>query len=172
MHLTDAERLILANQYRIMAKLEDNARYALLSESLKDGHKYLYDQRLNGSVNPVLPQEDEDLVLDILLIYSCLNESYALLEDTSGIDPALLVFPGFDGENEPRLLLFARDLVKHDQFPEVLGDGNKDSLRPTMAMYRRMIRCWGALGEPTHPFDRETILQILAVMPAHPDDPA
>ena len=38
MEFTDTERLILANQYEILGKLNSDEDYLKLAENLKDGH--------------------------------------------------------------------------------------------------------------------------------------
>lgn len=113
--LTDKERLFLANQYEILAALNDDEHYALMAETLKAGHKWLYDQFFD-SLSEDLPDSQAQYVLTILGIFGDLQASYDNLTDKSDIDEKVLPFPGFDGNNESELLSFADSLIKHGRF--------------------------------------------------------
>lgn len=165
--LTNAERLILANQYKILSHLEKNESYARLSDELLEGHEWLYSDAL-GNVSEVMPTEDADHVITILGIFGDLRDSYAHLVDKSGIDPDDVTFRGFDGNNESDLRSFARALRKSDRFVDTLGEEVKNSHMPTTDLYRRMIAKWRELGEPNCPYSKETMLAIIAAR-VHPD---
>ena len=60
--LTDVERLILANQYKILSLLEKDESYDRLSEQLLEGHKWLYSQSLDN-VSEDMPDDDAEHVL-------------------------------------------------------------------------------------------------------------
>lgn len=161
--LTDNERLMLANQYEIMSMLDKHSsEYNLLmSETLRAGHKWLYDQFFD-SLSENLSDTDAQHVLKILGIYSDLRDSYNKLEDKSEIDEKDLNFPGFDGNNEGEYLSFARNLLKHRRFETTLGKTAINSHMPTTDIYKRMINCWESLGEPYYPYPKDTIIKILA----------
>lgn len=168
--LTDKERLILANQYQIMSMLDKHSSeyYLLMSETLRAGHKWLYDQFFD-SLSENLPDEDAQHVLKILGIYSDLRDSYMKLEDKSGIEERLLNFPGFDGNNESEYLSFANDLLKHRRFETTLGKTTINSHMRTTEIYKRMINCWESLGAPNYPYSKDTILKIIAAR-VHPSE--
>jgi uncharacterized protein YfbU (UPF0304 family) len=166
--LTDKERMILANQYEIMAMLNDNEDYALIAETLKAGHKWLYD-RLFDSVSDNLPDSQVQHVLTILGIYGDLQTSYEELADKGLIDKKELIFPGFDGNNECELLSFANSLIKHGMFESTLGKTARNSHMPTSEVYGRMIQRWNELDSPTYPYRKETIQEILAAR-THPEN--
>lgn len=117
--LTDTERLILANQYEILAALKKDDSYASIAEELRDGHEWLYQQHFDY-FSPNLREEDAVFVVTILGIYSDLRDSYEQLADKSGIEPHQVQFQGFDGNNEGELLAFARALRKRDRFIDTL----------------------------------------------------
>lgn len=167
--LTDKERLILANQYEIMSMLDKHSSeyYLLMSETLKAGHKWLYEQFFD-SLSENLSDEDAQHVLKILGIYSDLRDSYSKLDDKSGIDKSNLNFPGFDGNNESEYLGFANNLLKHGRFKETLNETAINSHMPTTDIYKRMIACWENLGAPHYPYSKEIIEKILASR-THPD---
>jgi uncharacterized protein YfbU (UPF0304 family) len=161
--LSDKDRLILANQYEILSKLDENESdtYVLLAKSLRDGHKWLYQTQLENMLSENLSDEETQHVLDIAGLYGTLKDSYSRISDKSGIDEELLDFPGFDGNNEYELLNFANALVENGRYEVTLEPKGKNSHMPTTETYRRMIAKWRELGEPIYPFDRETIIAIL-----------
>jgi hypothetical protein len=169
LELTDKERLILANQYEIMSMLDKHSAeyYLLMSETLRAGHKWLYDQYFDV-ISENLSDDDAQYVLKILGIYSDLRDSYNQLEDKSDVDEKELSFPGFDGNNESEYLSFAGNLIKHRRFETTLGKTAKNSHMPTTSIYKRMINCWEELGSPLYPYSKEKIQKILAAR-LHPD---
>lgn len=166
--LGDADRLILANQYEILAELKDDEHYALMAETLRAGHKWLYDQYFD-SLSENLSDAETQHVLGILGIYGDLKSSYDDLADKSGIDANEVNFPGFDGNNECELLSFANSLIKHRRFEVTLGKAARNSHMPTTAIYSRMIEKWMELGQPRYPYSKEVIQKILAAR-IHPDN--
>lgn len=160
--LTDTERLILANQYEILGLLKeggDSEWYTRLAENLRDGHKWIYQQKLQLSEN--LSDADTNHVLDILGIFSALRDSYKQLADKSGITESDVTFPGFDGNNESELLHFARALSANGNYHETIGQEARNSHSPTRDTYSRMIGEWKRLGSPHFPFTKDQIVQIL-----------
>lgn len=101
-------------------------------------------------------------VLQILGIYGDMQDSYAQLEDKTGIVEEDLKFRGFDGNNEGELLHFADALRKAGRFETTIGPQAKNSHMPTTETYSRMIQRWKELGEPLYPYTREMIIAILA----------
>ena len=73
--LTCTERLILSNQYEILSVIKNDKSYEYIAEQLRDGHSWLYSRIFEG-ISPELSQEDTDLVLNILEIYSYIKYGY------------------------------------------------------------------------------------------------
>jgi uncharacterized protein YfbU (UPF0304 family) len=165
--LTDAERLILANQYEILSALQKDEDYARMAETLRDGHEWLYRQYFD-SLSENLPDDKVTYVLRVLDIFRNMNNSYRELADKSGIDERDLAFRGFDGNNESDLLSFAEALRKDGRFTETIGPTAKNSHMPTTAICERMIDTWRELGEPNYPYTREQIVAIVEAR-THPD---
>lgn len=157
---TDTERIILANQYEILAALKNDPHFTQLAEALRDGHKWLYEQSFTW-VSEVMPDKVAEDVLKTIEIYSAMKDSYRDLADKSGIEERLLEFRGFDGNNEGELLHFARALRVNDRYTETLGTGDLNSHMPMCEMYDRMVAAWDMLGRPEYPYSRETIIAIL-----------
>ncbi len=161
--LTDTERLILANQYEILAKLDadEEAHYTQLAKNLRAGHKWLYSKAFE-SVSRVVDDDTHDFVYTILRIYDELKSSFEELDDKTGIDAGSVSWPGFDGNNEVELLSLTGALIEAGQFTSVLGKSAINSHIPTADVYRRMIARWKALGSPHYPYSKEQIQDILA----------
>ena len=160
--LTDIERLLLANQYEILALLKQDDDYSRMAENLRDGHKWLYDQNAT-QISENLSDEETNHVLAILDLYSNLYGSYEDLTDKTGITKDLVNFPGFDGNNEAELLHFSRALTKSRRYTETIGAEAKNSHMPTTAKYQRMIEEWESMGKPSYPLSKEQIKQIVQV---------
>ena len=167
--LTDTERLILANQYEILAALKNDDSYARISEELRDGHAWLYQQHFDYFSSSNMREDDAEFVVTILGSYSDLRDSYEQLADKSGIEPHQVEFPGFDGNNEGELLSFARALRKSERFIDTLPEHGKNSHMPTRDIYGRMIAKWEELGKPHFPLSKEQIAALLSAR-THPSN--
>ncbi|MEN2427267.1 YfbU family protein [Chromobacterium vaccinii] len=168
LELTDAQRLILANQYEILSRLDDSANadeYAEVAEQLRDGHAFLYDGFLDGVLSDVLDENTVDHVCTTLQLFSTLKDSYEKLspEEKDTIDKKEVTFAGFDGNNETDMMLFAQALAKARRFSNTLGErGDLNSHSPTRDLYGRMIQAWKDLDKPHYPLTAEQIRQIVA----------
>lgn len=162
LNLTDAERLILANQYQILARLENDDSYEELSEQLRDGHSWLYRQTLKMSLSENLPEEDANYVVTVLSIYDTIKYSYEQLTDKTGIDEYLVNFPGFDGNNEGDLLSFSIALRKNRRFEDLLPERGKNSHMTTSHRYTRLIEKYKSMGSPHDPLTKEQILELVS----------
>ena len=166
LNFTDAERIILANQYEILGALKNDVHYTKLAEALRDGHKWLYDQSF-GWVSEVMSDKVAEDVLRILEIYSAMKDSYRDLADKHGIDEGLLEFRGFDGNNESELLHFTRALRENERYTMALGAGDLNAHMPMCGIYDRMVAAWDRLGRPEYPYSREAIVSILEARMRH-----
>lgn len=160
MELTDTERLILSNQYQILAKLENDDQYAMMADTLRRGYKWLYDDYLEH-LQPNLDNDKAEFVISVLALYSDLKGSYDDLTDKSGIEARDVEFPGFDGNNETDLMGFANFLGKHGRFEDVLNPKGNNAHMPTVDIYRRMLSCRHDMGDVDHPYSKEQIQQLL-----------
>lgn len=160
--LTDAERLILANQYKILSYVDTNESdgWAQLSDQLRAGHAWLYEDQLGMMMSPVLPQADADFVIKVLGIYSDMRDSLGALDDKSGITEHNVYFPGFDGNDrdEVMLLSFTEALRRDGRFSQTIPAGRDlNSHCPTLRGYRRMVGQWEEMGRPRYPLDKGQI---------------
>lgn len=81
MVLTDVERLILANQFEILGKLNEDPSLEELSSHLKSGYSWIYDQSYALHVSPDFDDHDTQIVLNILEVFESIQVSYDKLSD-------------------------------------------------------------------------------------------
>lgn len=158
--LTDKERLFLSNQYEILGTLKNEDHYLLLAEQLREGHKWLYQQSFN-SLYENLPDEDAELVLNILQVYKALQTSYNALSDKSGISLQDVSFAGFDGNNESELMGFVDALNRAHCYSSIIQTGVLNSHTPKASRYETMIQKWYELDK-SYQLTKEQILYILS----------
>lgn len=150
------QRLVLANQYEMMASLEPE---------LADDYRDLADRIRRWwpleSLEPVqwmsetrenpLTSEDQGFVLDVLELFDALQRAEGEGK-VGGEDRKAVAFPGFCGNHEGKYLGFLDWLRDHERFRYVrLRDpADSNSHMPTIGLYRRMLDKWLELGRPRH----------------------
>ncbi|MCQ2009389.1 MAG: YfbU family protein [Sporolactobacillus sp.] len=153
--LSKTERLILANQYIILRKLDTHstAEFDGIIEALINGYPYIYNDYFSY-VNDNIDEDIEKKVINVLSMFRSLYSSYQQLavDDRNSIDESEVVFSGFDGNNETSHYAFTECLInKYDQFNEVkeliknkkLEDLN--SHFPTLPRYNQLLERWFTL---------------------------
>jgi uncharacterized protein len=165
--LTDAERLILSNQYEILGELNDDEGCRRKAEQLRNGHEWLYGDF--QSVAPPMSSEDAEYVLEVLGMFSDLSASYDKLPDKSGIEAHDVRFVGFDGNNESEFYSFSAALTENGNFTDTIGKTAKNSHMPTTELYRRLLKKYRELGSPRYPIPKTQIAQIVAER-IHPEN--
>ena len=143
MNLTIKDRLLLNNQYRILASLypDDRQYYEKASEILELGFELEYDTLTINIDNSVVTAKECEEVLDVLDMFSSLENSFANLSDKSEINEYHIRFAGFDGNNEVKQLSYATYLKKDGRFAD-LKNVDSNSHAPLLSVYRRMLVEW------------------------------
>ena len=163
MKLSHAERLILANQYRMLEALdpEDAAFYEEARTIVEHGYELHYRGLPGPVLQETLSSDECREVLDILSMFTALNYSYEKLPDKAGIEPQHIQFLGFDGNNETKQMTYARFycLSGGGRFPEVSRGDDFNSHFPMLPQYRRMLAEWKK-SEDTNQLSAEDILRI------------
>jgi uncharacterized protein YfbU (UPF0304 family) len=163
MDLTKKERLLLANQFRILKLLNPNDAkyYDEARKILEEGYSLEYEHLMSGFFDGLTTDQCRE-VLDILDMHRALKRAYDDLPDKSGIDQTHLKFNGFDGNNETAQMGYARFLI-HDQGRwNEFAHGDLNSHYPTMVRYRRMLREWKD-SEEVHDLKKNDIVRIIGV---------
>jgi uncharacterized protein YfbU (UPF0304 family) len=148
------KRLVLANQYKILALLDKGSAddWEAAAEIVEEFQPYTslpgIDAMLDYRRDP-LTVEDQDLVMDAIEVFAVLQDA----EKAGAKPPAPYTasdFPGFDGNNETKLMAYARDLRDRQHKWQYVEVASKDlnSHHPTVDMYERMIAAWKSEGKP------------------------
>ena len=139
------ERLFLQNQYLILEKLYPAGGYAEKRTIVENGYTYHYPDLFNTISDEELSIEDCKFVLDVLEMYRGIIFSKRNLKDSSLTN---VHFPGFDGNNEAELMIYARffmiDLDRYDEIKEGSG-GDFNSHSQMRPKYERMLKKWLAI---------------------------
>lgn len=145
MKLSKKDRIILANQYKILSKLDvdSSEKYEELVEILENGYEIFYNQ-IGGWISNDHPEEDGRFVLDILDLYRAIDDLKRKTKDDRILNHIYSIFRGFDGNNEAEELSFCRFLViKQGKFQEqkkyLLENDYFNSHVPMMDKYRAML---------------------------------
>ena len=166
MKLTKQERAILANQFRILEKLDSDQAdmYSNNAEILEGGYEGLYSKALGSISSNTHSEEEYKEIVDILDLYRWINLSINSLtqaqKDEINLEKAN--FPGFDaneGEHYSQVVL----MVKMGMYGE-LDEHNLNSHDAlSMTKYRNMMKLaqsyWSA-----HKYREFTLEQIKALL--------
>lgn len=164
MKLTDAERLILANQYQILKHL-DPARassYSQYADALLGGYEHEYgeiDNRLARGENSMSPEECS-FVRDVMSMHDALQRTAASPDNEIERDD--VIFRGFDSAIEKKYLNYAKFLrTERRRLPNLkVKDIELDSQEAMLPMYRRMLSTYELAADPAE-LTREEALAIL-----------
>ncbi|MCG9786409.1 YfbU family protein [Vibrio barjaei] len=146
MEMTNAQRLILSNQYYLMAKLtpENAEKYKRLQTIVERGYE-LQMREMNKEYGCLVEDECRE-VIDIMEMYHAMQESNKMLsdEERNDVDQRRLQFLGFDIATEAQLVNYVRFLLDSEglypQFDK--GDHHFNSHVPMLEKYRRMLVTW------------------------------
>ncbi|CAH8197593.1 MULTISPECIES: YfbU family protein [Vibrio] len=146
MEMTNAQRLILSNQYFLMSQMDPNNanKYKRLQTIIERGYE-LQMRELNKEFGCLTEAECRE-VIDILEMYHAMQESHKMLADCDGkeVDQRRLQFLGFDIAREAQLVHYVRFLVDSEglytQFDK--ADHHFNSQMPMLDKYRRMLTTW------------------------------
>jgi uncharacterized protein len=141
MTISKPERLIIANQFKILEILDptNKKEYELNREIVERGFSFDYDEVLKYVFDELSLRECER-VLDILAMYTDLYQ--AVQEHHL----PKITFPGFDGNNEPGCLSYARfyieKLGRFADIPKISQSNDLNSHSMTEDIYNRMLDAW------------------------------
>ncbi|MGF1750530.1 MULTISPECIES: YfbU family protein [Vibrio] len=146
MEMTNAQRLILSNQYYLMAKLspESENKYKRLQTIVERGYA-LQMREMDKEFGCLIEDECREII-DIMEMYHAMQESNKMLEENErkDVDQRRLQFLGFDIASEAQLVNYVRFLVDSEglypQFDK--ADHHFNSQMPMLEKYRRMLATW------------------------------
>ncbi len=146
MEMTNAQRLILSNQYYLMSKLtpENAEKYERLQTIVERGYE-LQMRELNKEFGCLVEDECRE-VIDIMEMYHAMQESNKMLaeDERKEVDQRRLNFVGFDIATEAQLVNYVRFLTDSEglypQFDK--ADHHFNAQMPMLEKYRRMLTTW------------------------------
>jgi uncharacterized protein YfbU (UPF0304 family) len=145
MEITKRDRLILINQYRILASLNkaEADHYEELISILENGYTIFYSL-LDEWISDDVPEEEGRFVLEVLDLYRGIEDVKRATKDSRLFAHYYAYFRGFDGNNETEHMSFCRFLIeKQGKFQEqrqyLLRNDNLNSHMPMTGKYRRML---------------------------------
>ncbi|MEZ8691156.1 YfbU family protein [Vibrio splendidus] len=146
MEMTNAQRLILSNQYYLMSQMdpENSAKYQRLQTVVERGYE-LQMRELNKEFGCLTEAECRE-VIDIMEMYHAMQESNKMLteQERAEVDQRRLQFLGFDIASEAQSVHYVRFLVDSEglypQFDK--ADHHYNSQMPMLEKYRRMLTTW------------------------------
>jgi uncharacterized protein YfbU (UPF0304 family) len=152
MKLSRTERLILWNQYKIMALLEPNSkeRYAEEQEILRHGFEGLYEEVAQHIYDDKTSLTEADCVeIDrILDMHIVLLESNEALGEKADKFRTSVAFRGFGGNEEPTEMAYVRfrSVYREGISSRLAKTDNYDAHMAMLGIYRRMMAAWQKLG--------------------------
>ncbi len=145
MELTKKDRVVLINQYRILAALNpnDNGRYEELIEILESGYQIFYSM-VDEWISEDMAESEGRLVLDILNLYRGIEDLKRTTQDERLSQHRLAYFRGFDGNEETQYMAFARFVIEtqgkfQEQKQYLIKNDNLNSHMPMVDTYRAML---------------------------------
>ncbi len=151
MSLSNTERLILANQYRILELLDPQnvADHSQSRDAIERGYVAAYPNLLSEDENPEFPLEESSFVVKALSMFDAMQRSFKNLGSVPGVKPQDVAFDGFDGNNETTYMAYARFVVDQENRFDYLtfGGDRLNSLTPRVTAYRGMLRKWIEMDE-------------------------
>jgi uncharacterized protein YfbU (UPF0304 family) len=154
MDMTNAQRLILSNQYLLMSQLDpDNAeKYQRLRTIIERGYE-LHMRELDKGFGCVREKNCREII-DIMEMYHAMQESYKLLSagEQQNIDSRRLQFLGFNLSTEAQFVHYVRFLVESEGlYPQFEHDEHHFNSQVTLLdKYRRMLAKWHTCPRQYH----------------------
>lgn len=183
MELSQVERVMLANQYKILSLLDPSGaeEYDKVREALENGYESVYSEALSrGAYDEQLSPDESRLVIHAMDLYWAMQRSYDRLEDEdkAEIREEELDFPGFDGNNETKFVTYSQFVVEKEgrftdlRFEKDQGSGTispalldrYNSHVPMVEIYRKRAEYWYPMGKDRYYLSKDTILSILDML--------
>lgn len=166
MELTKKDRVLLINQYKILAILnkDEEGHYFELIEVLERGYGIFYSL-IDEWILEDMPEDEGRFVLNILDLYRAIEDVKRSTKDERLLKHNYSFFRGFDGNNETSYMGFCRFVIDtqgkfQEQKPYKLRNDNLNSHMPMIDKYQRMLDV--AAGLPsTRKMSPEQVLTVL-----------
>lgn len=166
MELSEKDRLLIANQLRILEALypDEADYYAVQRKAVEQGYTLHYSDLTAGFFDEMSPERCQE-ILDILEMYRVLTFSATELDDLEINQHHSLRFEGFDGNHETSEMLYAQyfveDLDRYNELKYGSEYASFNSHTPLLDKYRRMLSVWRSLQKRSYELSRDEVLAVL-----------
>jgi len=150
MQLTESERIILANQFEILAILKpgNSKEYLESKEIIEKGYLLDFEQLYASLTEYKITKAECQEVRAILCMFDDIQWSYENLTDKSSICEDKIFFKGFDMHSEAEQSCYAEFFLRKtrtsDKFlPKRTKDMNSHA--PMLTCYRKMLLAWNSI---------------------------
>ena len=150
------ERLILLNQFRILAILDPRGEndYQTIETALRRGYTSEYEELFGMSVADEMPTALAAEVRDTLDLFRMLKVSYRDMP-LNDLSEEEFHFQGFDGNNESAQFGYAAYLIEQRGRWIESKSSPLNSHEKKLPKYRRMIAAWRQCTDKWHPKETE-----------------
>jgi hypothetical protein len=159
MNLSKVEKLLLANQYEILKRMDPSQERDcdLMLECLYDGYDDDFEQ--------LIPHFDERLDPSVQHNVRQILQMFRALHPGHGLEPSA-IFVGFDGNEETEYYAYALFLIeKRDLWRESKRDDlDYNTHTPVLQDYLAMLERWQATGDSFN-LTAEQVNDIVEVAP-------
>jgi len=163
MKLTVTERAILANQFRILSKFEDEDKEYLMKkvEILERGFEWHYDYAVNAS-NETISVELGNETMDILDMFRQVDAYIEQLpaNDRDQLNLDALTFKGFDASNDSHYYFADFIINKDERYAERKGMQLNSHSSLCLKKYRAMLPVYKDLRSGGHHLNLEDLLVL------------
>lgn len=163
MKLTVTERAILANQFRILSKFEDEDKEYLMKkvEILERGIEWHYDFAINAS-NETITREVGNETMEILDMFRQIDAYIEQLpkEERELLNLDTLSFKGFDANNDSHYYFADFIINKDERYSERKGMYLNSHSSLNLKKYRAMLPVYKELRSGGHHLNLEDLLVL------------
>ena len=158
---TAEQRLILANQYEILALLDvrNGAAHRLQAKRLRAG--FLDLAGAAAGLGDPLPSTVHDDVSRVLAMHLALYVAQQAGRVGDDIELREIAFQGFDTGSEGPHYAYAQHLIRDEGRHSESRVGSGQSQVPKLARYRRMLQAWQQAANPDR-LTRQDVQRIVA----------
>lgn len=140
--LNEVERLMLLNQYRILAALDESRsrEYTQYADVLQKGHAGFYGDMFD-TLSEGTSENDLNESNDILTMFNFIDNAVATLAPAQRelLDLQQLNFAGFDGNRDKHYAITEFMIEKMDRFEEYKGRRLNSHTSSSLPKYRKML---------------------------------
>lgn len=153
--LTKVQRLIIANQLRILHHLQDDYGSLRIAEALENGYELHFDDAMQH-ISDVFTKDQCRFVLDVLDMHRMMRFAVEENDEELGNLRDRIKFRGFDGNHETDYMAYTNYFMSDPNVYEELKDqGNRipfnanfNSHMPMVQRYKRMLEAWKSSPDP------------------------